>query len=151
MKPRNAPHNRHAEDAGESSAVNPYGSAVSEAWARIHPHLARRDPQSALIEWGRSMPTLHACLAVRIEEWLVDLLALPRTEEHNYRDAQGLNRLIYRIWPEIPARSFYPEMLKDVFAAMARIEHRMPGQILDSRAHARADAGDDGVKKGDKT
>ena len=124
MKQRTAPRARHAEAAGESSAGNPYGSTIAEAWARIHPHLARRDPQSALIEWGRSMPTLHQALAVRIEDWLVDLLALPRTEEHNYRDVQGLNRLLYVIWPEIPVRTFYPEMLKDVFAAMARGEHK---------------------------
>jgi hypothetical protein len=67
---------------------------------------------------------LHQALACRIEDWLIALLALPRTAEHNYVDTQGLNRLIYRIWPEIPLRTFYPEMIKDVFAAMARMDHR---------------------------
>jgi hypothetical protein len=138
------------KDHADGQDKNPHLAAIDEAWGRILPHLNRRDPQRAIEEWGRSVPMLHQALACKIEDWLVDLLAMLRTEEHSYRDVQGLNRLIYRIWPEIPLRTFYPEMLKDVFAAMARMEHCMPGPTLDSRAHARADAVESGVRKGEE-
>lgn len=97
----------------------PYAAMIEDRWSIIRAALEKRDPMAALQEWGRSIPQVQFALHKRTEAWLASILAIPATKEHPWQDTEGLNRLIYRIWPEIPLRSFSMEDLPRIMAEMA--------------------------------
>lgn len=101
------------------SAAVSNNTSIEAYWQEVAPHLERFDPQEALVQWGRVAPDFRHAIQCRVEDWLVAKLALPSTEKHPWRDEQGLQRMIYQIWPEIPCRCFEMSMLPSIMARMA--------------------------------
>jgi len=52
--------------------------------------------------------------------WLNNYLAIPATKEFNWIDDQGLNRMIYMVWPEIPVKILSFDMLPDMMLHLDR-------------------------------
>lgn len=103
---------------------NPYAGQIADLFRPIERHLHRVDPMAALDEWGRCPPHLRQAIENCVEEWLIRALALSPTDQCPWIDRQGLSRLIYLAWPEIPLRPFGMSILPDLMARFQEYDER---------------------------
>ncbi|HPD73529.1 MAG TPA: hypothetical protein PLL30_17280 [Candidatus Krumholzibacteria bacterium] len=96
-------------------------------WQPIEQALNRRDPMAALEEIGRVKQSMRHAMSCRVEDWLTMRTALPQTEAAPWPDRDGLYRLIFLVWPELPIRCFNLAMLPDLFAALDRYDRKYRG------------------------
>ena len=117
---------RTANEAARVSAEET-ARAIEAIWLPVEQSLNRRDPMAALEEIGRMEPRMRHVMRNKAEAWFTRELALPPTDQCQWFDDQGLYRLIYLIWEEIPIRVFYVEMIPDLMANFDRYDRKYKG------------------------
>lgn len=109
-----------------SSDLEQRQDELEEAWQPINVALNHGDPHKALDHYRAAKRQHKSALHWRTVDWLTDHLALAPTDRHPWGDDQGLLRLIYMIWPELPIRAFHMDMLPDLFGRFSEYHRQFP-------------------------
>ena len=109
--------------------------AFDAEWRPIEARLNLRDPRGALDQLAQVRKGMRNAMHHRTEDWFTRHMSLPPNEQARWYDEQGLYRLIYMVWPDLPVRMFSLEMIPTLFGAMGRYdtEFRKPAEAAHRR------------------